>query len=464
MRRRAAARLRWIGAMLVLAALIVGVPVVLVSLAGWPLPGRWPDWDRVTTVLRQGDIPAEVVIKAIAVIVWIAWSQVMWALGWELTVNLPRASHGDRDRRPPLVSSTISQWMGRLVTIVFSVGLATAPSASAAAPSLPAPAAAVPHSVDQLPEPTGGVTDRCEAPRQVASVRPAPRWQVAGRDSLWEIAERALGDGSRVDEILALDGSVKSHRDIHTGQILRLPADATVPPERTPSDGEEHQDRASRHQIVVDSAAPGYLAATVITIQPGDTLWDRSQDRLDTAAGTDVPDAAIVDYVHRVEDANPDVIEDRDLIYPGERFVFPAIGTPPPPSSAESAPNAGPKPTSPEQPPRRSERGENERAKVSKPIPAAPAVPTPTFDLALQHDRVDIAQRAVSQGLRALRVNEPLYRARMQIEARDGNTAGVRNAYNELAQLLDDLAGGADRYKPSGRTRALLEELTGIRD
>src|SRR5262249_26475801 len=53
-------------------------------------------------------------------------------------------------------------------------------------------------------------------------------------------------------------------------------------------------------------------------------------------------------------------------------------------------------------------------------------------DLALDIDDITTAREAVSQGLKALRINEPLYRARMQIEAHCGNHAGVRRAYKEL--------------------------------
>jgi hypothetical protein len=80
-------------------------------------------------------------------------------------------------------------------------------------------------------------------------------------------------------------------------------------------------------------------------------------------------------------------------------------------------------------------------------------------DLALELDDVTAARQAVSQGLRALRVNEPLYRARMRIEANCANQAGVRAAYDELAALLEELSDGDESYAPSSATTALLDEL-----
>jgi hypothetical protein len=82
-------------------------------------------------------------------------------------------------------------------------------------------------------------------------------------------------------------------------------------------------------------------------------------------------------------------------------------------------------------------------------------------DLAIDDDDPATARHALNQGLRALRVNEPLYRARMKLEAHIGNHTGVRTVYNELTRLLSELADDGETYEPSGRTRALLTELVG---
>ena len=80
-------------------------------------------------------------------------------------------------------------------------------------------------------------------------------------------------------------------------------------------------------------------------------------------------------------------------------------------------------------------------------------------DLALEHDDIATAKDAVSLGLKALRVNEPLYRARMRIEAHCGNRAGVRQAYDELVLLLAELDDVDAAYSPTHHTTGLLEEL-----
>jgi hypothetical protein len=80
-------------------------------------------------------------------------------------------------------------------------------------------------------------------------------------------------------------------------------------------------------------------------------------------------------------------------------------------------------------------------------------------DVALDLDDVAAARHAASQGLKALRANEPLYRARMRIEAHCANHAGIRAAYNELVGLLDELSGPDDAYGPSSETTALRDQL-----
>ena len=75
-----------------------------------------------------------------------------------------------------------------------------------------------------------------------------------------------------------------------------------------------------------------------MVVESGDTLWDLAEARLrDASAGAGVEPRAIVDYLEQIVAANPDTIEDPNLIYVGEQFNFPAIGTPPAPPVAEAA-------------------------------------------------------------------------------------------------------------------------------
>lgn len=321
---RARSIVRSVSALLVLATITVGVPAVLIAIAGWPLPTSVPALGDVWMRVQQGDIPSATVVQALAVVVWLIWMQLTWALVWEVGVNLRRIGDRQPPMPAPLVPIAIGHGMSRLVAMIFS---ATVIVASLPTPSLAAPRhMAVPTDVQSeaplhavhASEPVAVATEAC--------------WVVQPSDSLWRIAEMSLGDGSRSNEILDLNSHLKSARDVAAGQRLRLPADAAIPADRQPA-----------VDLPAVTSALGFVAESAVVIEPGDTLWDLSAQRLEAFNAVAPSPAEIVGYVNRVVDRNPDVVEDPNLIYPGEVFVMPQLGTAPPPSA--------PAPESVEQPP-----------------------------------------------------------------------------------------------------------------
>jgi DNA-binding SARP family transcriptional activator len=148
------------------------------------------------------------------------------------------------------------------------------------------------------------------------------------------------------------------------GQQLLLPGNATVPADR--------QVPLRPAPETAPLQAP-YLAETTITIEPGDTLWDLSEERLSAHTGAPPGAAVTVQYLDAVIAASPDVVEDPDLIYAGEQFRFPALGSPPIPEPP--APAQPPTPPPEEAP----ASAENEPPPVAStaptPAPEAPPVP-----------------------------------------------------------------------------------------
>ena len=71
-------------------------------------------------------------------------------------------------------------------------------------------------------------------------------------------------------------------------------------------------------------------------VELDDNLWDLSRERLERA-GLPADDAAVAAHVHQVIVDNADVVEDPNLIYVGEQFAFPAVGTPPVDAGARGA-------------------------------------------------------------------------------------------------------------------------------
>ncbi len=324
MERHAQRRVQGVGALVVLVVIAVGVPALLVRIAGWPLPRSMPDFERIRVALVQGDIPAETVVKVLAVIVWLIWLQVMWALVWEIVVNVPRLAAGRRPSAAPLVVAPVGNGVGRLVALVMSIGLTVA--------SIPSTAVALPRASASVGEVGSAALTQPASPPSVtarASFAPAPRWRVEKHDSLWRIAEAALGEGDRSNEIIELNAWLTSPRDVRAGHVIVLPADAVVPEDRRPAPDPEP---VSSSDESVGNVT--YLAPTHIVIETGDTLWDLSEDRL-AIVDTDVTPRETLDLVNEVIALNPDVVEDPNLIFPGEVFAFPVVGTPPAPEVVE---------------------------------------------------------------------------------------------------------------------------------
>jgi hypothetical protein len=119
----AATRLvRGLLALVALAAIVVGIPALLIAAAGWPLPADWPSIDEIKIALQQGNIPGSVVVDVIAVIAWLVWAQFVWALGWECAVNVRRAAAGRASAPAPMVPRSLGVGVGRLVTLVLALG------------------------------------------------------------------------------------------------------------------------------------------------------------------------------------------------------------------------------------------------------------------------------------------------------------------------------------------------------
>lgn len=63
--------------------LVFGVPVALVAFVGWPLPDEVPTWQAFTEALEQQGITVDVLVNALAVVVWLAWLPLAWAISVE---------------------------------------------------------------------------------------------------------------------------------------------------------------------------------------------------------------------------------------------------------------------------------------------------------------------------------------------------------------------------------------------
>jgi nucleoid-associated protein YgaU/DNA-binding SARP family transcriptional activator len=273
-------------------ALVVGVPVALVAWVGSPLPAAMPSLSEITTALGDTYIPDEFLIKALALVCWLVWAE----LAVSLVVEAVAYARGRKAGAVPLAGG-LQRSAARLVAGVALL------SAVVATRGTPQPATRSPHEIASTSQPVVAVVvDEGEVQQPQTDTppeqpdAPAPVYEVRHRDTLWDIAERHLGDPLRWQEILDLnhghpqpDGRALADPDlIQVGWRLRLPADAigvTSPappesgaaaPEEDPASGTGGSDVEMQSSgadgdgdggmVLIDDGAPGGSAGEAVAV------------------------------------------------------------------------------------------------------------------------------------------------------------------------------------------------------
>jgi nucleoid-associated protein YgaU len=320
------------GALGVLVAVIVGVPLLLAALH--LVPHSLPSAGDVIAVLRVRD-DGQLVQVVLAMGVWVCWALFTASTAAEL-IGLLRARPA-----PTLPGLRIFQRPAAALVAAVAVGLTLAPAG--ASPFASGTAAARP------PLPVVTLTGVLSMPAQQDVGAPAVRttfaysgredpappiaapksYQVQRRDTLWALAERYLGDPLRYPEIIALNPTaVGPDNEIYAGTVLVLPSDATG---LTPRED--------------NSAVP---SVEEITVEPGDTLWDLAEEL--TGDGENWRQAWEVNRGRTEPDGA--TFTDPSLIRPGWTLSIPnPVGVnqpePSPPTSTPSEPAPMPEPTTP---------------------------------------------------------------------------------------------------------------------
>ncbi|MEU3505471.1 BTAD domain-containing putative transcriptional regulator [Streptomyces hundungensis] len=232
-------------AFVALLGLVVGVPAALAMSVGWPLPHRMPSLDMV-----QQQISAQAFVRILTLVVWLAWAQFTACVLVEVKAAV--SGVGLPSRVP---GAGPSQLLAR--QLIAAVLLVTATAASFT------PGLTGGQHVENTARPTVAAAQQLPGQQQAETVAEAMQKQAAAQahhaleeqggteagatkfyriqppegrhhDSLWEVAERHLGDGRRYHEIYQLnkdrvqpDGSKLSEASlIRPGWIMEMPADA----------------------------------------------------------------------------------------------------------------------------------------------------------------------------------------------------------------------------------------------
>ncbi|BBA97921.1 hypothetical protein RVR_3902 [Actinacidiphila reveromycinica] len=237
---------RALGAFLALTVLVVAVPAALLLYIGSPFPHHFD-----SSVLQQ-PITAETFVNTLAVLVWVAWAQFTACVLVEAKAAV--SGVGMPTRVP---GSGPSQLLARqLIAALLLVGVSTAglvpglaqlgqqhsmesqarPGVAATAQATPGRQAAPHQTAAQQQAGPGASTAQAggQSAQQATKFYRINPPEGRHHDSLWEIAQRHLGDGRRYKEIYQLnkdrvqpDGSQLSQASlIRPGWVLEMPADA----------------------------------------------------------------------------------------------------------------------------------------------------------------------------------------------------------------------------------------------
>ncbi|MDF5751261.1 hypothetical protein [Spongiactinospora sp. TRM90649] len=239
-----------LGALAVLVALVSGVPYALLRLAGPPIAPELLDIDLLTS-----QVGTSTLIAIMVLFVWLAWLQLLLCVIVEVYAGVRRIG---MPVRVPLSGGT-QALANRLVSaalVLFTASAVVIPLVRAQAPPVsPAVTSVAAVTLHEAIEEQRQVLHEVQKAKKVYVVQPP---HGRHHESLWEIAEKCLGDGRRYPEIFKLnqqkeqpDGTRLHMADlIRPGWVLDMPDDAVnvhiVPSEQPrPETLADHRDRPS---------------------------------------------------------------------------------------------------------------------------------------------------------------------------------------------------------------------------
>ncbi len=235
--RRLAGLLRALAALTVLAGCLVGAPLLMWRLIGWPLPHHLPSRGEVSAVLTS-PLDQRLVTGILGCLFWYVY------LLLAVSALTDAVALATGRRRPRLPTATLPQTLTTALIGTILTGLILAAGRSKPVPASGHTAALAAYRTPTVatapahPHPTAAPS------RPVHADLPRSTVPVLPHDSLWKLAATHLGDPLRYQELFTLnqdrlqpDGDRLTRPDlIRPGWTLLLPADAVTPAAPAPHD------------------------------------------------------------------------------------------------------------------------------------------------------------------------------------------------------------------------------------
>ncbi|MFJ9461032.1 LysM peptidoglycan-binding domain-containing protein [Kitasatospora sp. NPDC101447] len=308
---RLGAALRGLLSLALLIALLGAVPYLLWRTGA--LPHQVPGWSDVTNALTSPD-NGTLFLGALTLIGWAAWLSFVCSTVVEITALL-------RHRRAPRVRA-LGATQRLAAGLVAGVAMLLPAGAAFAAPQ---PASAAPITATAPAATSAGATT-VVAPTAAPDARSGPVHNVVAGDTLWDLAQHYLADGTRWQEIAHLNPQIDTTDLLQPGMTLRLPSDAKTATVATPA-----------------QATPASQGEHRVTVRQGETLSAIAERELGDAGAY----PKLFDATRTTVQPDGRHLTDPDELEPGDVIVVPAT-LPAATTPAIPAPAAAPAPAPPE--------------------------------------------------------------------------------------------------------------------
>jgi LysM repeat protein len=298
-----------LGSTVALTLVVIGIPVALIYLVGWPFPSPLPTSTELGDMAAgRTPIPVDYLIDVLGLVMWIIWAQIAWAAVIEI-IAAARGGLAKRARMLPGVQTGVA----RLVTGAAFLATSLAVRPVAAGPLVPVAVGLADDSplVNAFGANSALARTGATGPGIASATTDNNNQQVRATaymtetgDTWWGIAADKLGSGTRWKELR----SINLGRTMEDGTVISSSTDLLRP----------------NWRLLMPSPRPITVSSDgirTVTVEPGDTIWGIAEDDLD-----DPSMAELVAHADDISSMNESQLDGNpDLIHPGQKLDLPPL-------------------------------------------------------------------------------------------------------------------------------------------